>query len=153
LTYKYDSRYYEVVMKRKMGEVGGMEQGKEEVEVSLVGGSDLDSIIEVQMAVGGKTLHFLLPALFLEFVERRPAKVSEGYQRTRVNPIHQASSLALAEEILPLERVHDGEVGRIFAISKYHSGYIYFRWIHGVLDVETIPPWRLFITYLLLKDC
>lgn len=137
-----------------MGEVGGREQGREEVEVGLVGGSDLDSVIEVQLAVGAKTLSFLLPAMFLEFTERRPPG-KRGGERVRVNPIHQVSTLALAEEILPLERVHEGEgeEGRVYAISKYHEGYVYFRWLHGVLEVETIPPWRLFIAYLLLKDC
>jgi hypothetical protein len=104
------------------------------------------------MSVSGKTLHFLLPAMFIEFVERRPKRMEE-YSKVRVNPIHQVSTLALAEELLPLERVHDGEMGRVYAISKRHSGYVYFRWMHGVLEVETIPQWRLFMTYLLLKDC
>jgi hypothetical protein len=34
-TYKYDSRYYNVSLKKKIGVVGGREQEREEVEVFL----------------------------------------------------------------------------------------------------------------------
>lgn len=68
LEYKYDRNYYEVKTRKKLTEVEGNNQGREEVEVRLRSESDLDSLIEVHIKVDTKELDFLLPAMFIEFL-------------------------------------------------------------------------------------
>jgi hypothetical protein len=60
--------------------------------------------------------------MFLEFVEKRPLRnKTVTYAKARVNPIHQFSTLDLAQEIMPLEKIYDEpvETARVYAISKY----------------------------------
>lgn len=130
-------------------------QGKEEIVVKFINTHDLDSLIEAKLTINGNEVLFLLPAMFLELLEKRPLfqKTSE-YAIQKVTPIAQFSSLHSTGEYIPLEKLYGEhyESGRVYAISKNHEGYIYFRWEGGQIEIETIPAWRLFLSYLMLKE-
>jgi hypothetical protein len=112
--------------------------------------------VKVKLLHTDNEVKFLLPAMFIEFETQKPAKQhTSAYGTRQIFPYHQFSNSYLAMEILPFERYfEDGcEVAAIFARSRKHEGYIYLRYKHvGEVELETIKPWRLFMSYLLSKD-
>jgi len=58
-------------------------------------------------------------------------------------------------EIIPLEKDLEQrmDVGTAYARSKYHEGAICMRWKgRNEVEIESIKPWVLFLSYLMLKD-
>lgn len=110
------------------------------------------------MTYNSKEINFLVPAMFIEFVDSRPPpEKPDRYEKYKVKTIYQFSTIETAGELLPMETHYGNGVGcntgRIYGVSKHHSGYIWLHW-HGVgtVEVETIHPWKLFLSYLLCKD-
>lgn len=135
-----------------------MRQDKEEVEVKLGNKNDFDSLIEVRLRVlhtTHKVVKFLLPAMFLEFSSSTPQKGGGGYEKYNVAPYHQFSNVYLAMEVLPFHKqLEEGmEIAYIFARSRHHEGYITLRYkTRGEVEIETIKPWKLFVSYLLSSE-
>lgn len=77
ITYSYDTAYYELREVRKISELSGCKQSKEEVHVKLKDKQDFDSLIEAKLTVynsslSSKEITFLLPTMFVEFTRRKP---------------------------------------------------------------------------------
>lgn len=72
IKYKYNHHYYDLKIIKKLHEIDGKTQAREEIEVSLINKDDLDEIIEGTLTIGQKEITFLVPAMFLEFIEKRP---------------------------------------------------------------------------------
>lgn len=77
LTYSYDPSYYDLTVARKVRELRGCKQSKEEINVQLKDKPDFDSVIEVKLSIqisslNSKEINFLLPAMFIEFTNKRP---------------------------------------------------------------------------------
>lgn len=51
LTYSFDSSYYDLNVVRKVTELRGCKQSKEEIQVKLKEKKDFDSMIEVKLAI------------------------------------------------------------------------------------------------------
>ena len=94
--------------------------------------------------------------MFIEFTNQRPEKYHrELYEKNFIGPYHQFSNIYLAQEIIPFEKSYEENVptGKIFARSKYHEGYIILRYkSKGEIEIETIAPWKLFVSYLLSRE-
>lgn len=118
----------------------------------------MDSLIEAKLTVDLTEIDFIVPALFIEFVEKRPLLSNqEHYQKYTVKTIYQFSTIEAAEELIPFDKEYGyGEkldTARAYAISKRHEGYIFLRWPRlGVVELETIRPWKLLLSFLLSKD-
>lgn len=120
--------------------------------------SDFDSMIEVKLKIlhtTHKVIKFLLPAMFIEFTSQRPQRSGGSYEKHFVTPYHQFSNVYLAMEVLPFHKqIEEGmEIAYIFARSKNHEGYITLRYKNrGQVEIETIKPWKLFISFLLSSE-
>ena len=94
--------------------------------------------------------------MFIEFSNQQPHVYhNERYEKNFISPYHQFSSVYLAMDVIPFFKDYEGgvEVAKVFARSKYYEGYIMLRYkTRGEIEVETIAPWKLFISYLLSKE-
>ena len=77
ITYSHDSHYYDLNVTRKMTELSGCKQAKEELLVKLKEKTDFDSMIEAKLVVHNSSINpkeitFLLPTMFIEFTNRKP---------------------------------------------------------------------------------
>jgi hypothetical protein len=64
-------------------------------------------LIEVKISIDSNELAFLLPVMFIEFLEKRPTlDKSAKYSKQQVNPIHQFADFSSASELLPLEKIY-----------------------------------------------
>jgi hypothetical protein len=59
------------------------------------------------MTINASEVIFLLPAMFLEFIEKRPIyQKTKDYALQKVTPISQFASLHSTEEYIPLEKLY-----------------------------------------------
>ena len=107
IEYIYDSGYYGINVLKKLKEIKGLRQDREEVEVKLRDKNDFDSLIEVKLRIlhtTHKVIKFLLPAMFLEFTTQKPQRSGGNYEKHFVTPYHQFSNVYLAMEVLPFHK-------------------------------------------------
>lgn len=99
--YEWEPNYYDLMVSEKVNEVGGLKQAREVVEVQLMNGNDINSVIEANVDIDGRKYKLWLPVMFIQLSKPREGGMQPTDKSTKiVYPSKLFSNEIEAEKII-----------------------------------------------------